>query len=109
MEWSVNRVISLLQAASTSPLSFVIILPDWQDPPTPSIVTLQKSVFLRHTEVLEGGKHRYISGYQHMFSVDISPSLSLLGLYLLTHSLSLLAHTLIALRIITIALTLSEV
>ena len=59
------RIESLLNK-SIKPLSFVIFIPEWIDPPTPGLVNMEKSKFLRNTFNVEKNKHRYICGSQYV-------------------------------------------
>lgn len=60
-----TRIESLLRK-SIKPLSFVVFIPEWIDPPTSGLVNMEKSKFLRKTFNVEKHKHRYISGSQYV-------------------------------------------
>lgn len=66
IERMADRIDILLEANQQHPLSFIVFIPEWIDPPTPGLVKMQKSIFLRETFVLPRGKHSYVSGSQHI-------------------------------------------
>ncbi|RNA44570.1 phosphorylated CTD-interacting factor 1 [Brachionus plicatilis] len=51
---------------SARPLSFVVFIPEWVDPPTPGLVNMEKSTFLRKMVSVEKNKHKYICGSQYV-------------------------------------------
>lgn len=58
----VNAILS----AQPGALSFVIIAPDWSDPPSEGLAALEASPFLRaHFAAPEGG-HTFVSGLEHV-------------------------------------------
>ena len=61
---------NLLSDPLNDALSFIIFVPDWNDPPSPGIELLKKSSFLSASFSIEGGKHEYVSGGQHSVSSD---------------------------------------
>lgn len=54
----------LLNNAKDKPLSFIIYLPNWMNPPSDAIEYIKKSKYLRHSFVVESNEHRYISGFK---------------------------------------------
>lgn len=60
------RIDLLLERANESPLSFIVVIPEWLDPPTPGLVKMSESKFLRTELTLMRGEHRYITGAQHL-------------------------------------------
>ena len=58
--------IDFLLGKSSKPLSFIVFIPEWLHPPTPGLVKMEKSVYNRSWFNIDGGKHRYISGSQHV-------------------------------------------
>jgi len=57
--------ISSVLSQSVEPLSFIVFIPEWQNPPTPAIGLLSVSAFLRKDFVVSASDHEYFSGYQH--------------------------------------------
>ncbi|XP_075701518.1 mRNA (2'-O-methyladenosine-N(6)-)-methyltransferase isoform X1 [Rhinoderma darwinii] len=55
-----------LLECSDQPLSFIVFIPEWRDPPTPALTRLEESRFKRHQLVLLANQHEYRSGSQHM-------------------------------------------
>ncbi|OCT62783.1 mRNA (2'-O-methyladenosine-N(6)-)-methyltransferase [Xenopus laevis] len=51
---------------SDQPLSFIIFIPEWRDPPTPALTRMESSRFKRHQLILTAFQHEYRSGSQHM-------------------------------------------
>jgi hypothetical protein len=58
--------IEVLLANNSKPLSFIVFIPEWLHPPTPGLVKMEQSVFNRFCLNIARGKHRYISGSQHV-------------------------------------------
>eukprot|EP00501_MAST-03F_sp_TOSAG23-6_P001803 GSMAST32.ASY1.ANO1.1881.1 assembled CDS len=57
--------IDVLLEQSQRPLSFIVFVPDWYDPPLPAKITMEKSKFLRADLVAPGNGHTYVVGLQH--------------------------------------------
>ena len=55
---------SLLES-SCEPLSFAVFVPDWRDPPTTTLVRLERSRFCRRKFVVNAHEHEYRHGFQH--------------------------------------------
>ncbi|KAM8946229.1 LOW QUALITY PROTEIN: mRNA (2'-O-methyladenosine-N(6)-)-methyltransferase [Pelodytes ibericus] len=55
-----------LLESSDQPLSFIIFIPEWRDPPTPALTRMESSRFKRHQLLLTAFQHEYRSGAQHM-------------------------------------------
>uniref|UniRef100_A0AAY4EIQ0 mRNA (2'-O-methyladenosine-N(6)-)-methyltransferase n=1 Tax=Denticeps clupeoides TaxID=299321 RepID=A0AAY4EIQ0_9TELE len=51
---------------STEPLSFIVFVPDWRDPPTPALTRMEASRFRRHHMIVPAFEHEYRSGSQHI-------------------------------------------
>lgn len=51
---------------STDPLSFLIVVPNWTDPPSPALTRLNNSPFLRYSTIVPENKHTYVDGFQHL-------------------------------------------
>ena len=67
MEQGVVRMLALLRT-SDEPLSFSLVLPDWSEPPTPSITMLRSEEFrpfLRADIKQPKGRDLWIDGFQH--------------------------------------------
>jgi len=67
MEDGAKRLLRLLQE-SKEPLSFFIVLPNWEVPPTPSIEMLAGAPFepFRQADVIQPkGKDQWLDGFQH--------------------------------------------
>lgn len=63
---------------SSEPLSFVIFVPEWRDPPTPALTRMEASRFRRHQMIVTAFEHEYRSGAQHICKrSDICWSVSL--------------------------------
>lgn len=58
--------IEYLLEKSKAPLSFVVFIPEWLDPPTPGLVRMENSRFLRGQFNVERGNHKYVSGAQYV-------------------------------------------
>ena len=50
------------------PGSFVLVVPDWREPPSAFWSAAQRSEHLAHVLVLEKHRHRYLDGFQHLAS-----------------------------------------
>ncbi|XP_063315233.1 mRNA (2'-O-methyladenosine-N(6)-)-methyltransferase [Pelobates fuscus] len=55
-----------LLESSDQPLSFIIFIPEWRDPPTPALTRMESSRFKRHQMLLPAFQHEYRSGSQHV-------------------------------------------
>ncbi|XP_043946164.1 mRNA (2'-O-methyladenosine-N(6)-)-methyltransferase [Protopterus annectens] len=55
-----------LLASSHEPLSFIVFIPEWRDPPTPALTRMEASKFKRHQIVMPAFEHEYRSGSQHI-------------------------------------------
>ncbi|XP_066558286.1 mRNA (2'-O-methyladenosine-N(6)-)-methyltransferase [Amia ocellicauda] len=51
---------------STEPLSFIVFVPEWRDPPTPALTRMESSRFKRHQLTVTAFEHEYRSGSQHI-------------------------------------------
>ncbi|XP_036387204.1 mRNA (2'-O-methyladenosine-N(6)-)-methyltransferase [Megalops cyprinoides] len=51
---------------SKEPLSFIIFVPEWRDPPTPALTRMEASAFRRHQLTVPAFEHEYRSGSQHI-------------------------------------------
>ena len=56
---------SLLRESS-EPLSFIVCIPDWRDPPTEALMRLEASTFNRKQTVISAHEHQYRHGFQHV-------------------------------------------
>ncbi|KAJ8302948.1 hypothetical protein KUTeg_019344, partial [Tegillarca granosa] len=65
MESMVDHFENLL-AESNEPLSFIIFIPEWRDPPTEALIRLESSRFKRKQVVLPAYEHEYRHGFQHI-------------------------------------------
>ncbi|XP_073809092.1 mRNA (2'-O-methyladenosine-N(6)-)-methyltransferase isoform X2 [Danio rerio] len=55
-----------LLGRSSEPLSFIIFVPEWRDPPTPALTRMEASRFRRHQMTVPAFEHEYRSGSQHI-------------------------------------------
>lgn len=55
-----------LLESSAEPLSFIVFIPEWREPPTPALTRMEQSRFKRHQLVLPAFEHEYRSGSQHI-------------------------------------------
>lgn len=55
-----------LLESSPEPLSFIVFIPEWREPPTPALTRMEQSRFKRHQLVLPAFEHEYRSGSQHV-------------------------------------------
>ena len=60
--------LNLLLRSSSQPLSFAVIVPNWNDPPANYIKTLENSPFIRFKVVIPSRQHKYILGSQQFIS-----------------------------------------
>ncbi|XP_078249236.1 mRNA (2'-O-methyladenosine-N(6)-)-methyltransferase isoform X2 [Pogona vitticeps] len=65
MEAMVSHFEKLLED-SNKPLSFIVFIPEWRDPPTPALTRMEQSRFKRHQLILPAFDHEYRSGSQHV-------------------------------------------
>jgi phosphorylated CTD-interacting factor 1 len=61
----VDHMESLL-GETTEPLSFIVFIPDWRDPPTEALIKLESSSFKRKQFVCPPFEHEYRHGFQHL-------------------------------------------
>ncbi|XP_067856842.1 mRNA (2'-O-methyladenosine-N(6)-)-methyltransferase isoform X1 [Heptranchias perlo] len=55
-----------LLGSSSEPLSFIVFVPEWRNPPTPALVRMEESKFKRHQILAPAYEHEYRSGAQHI-------------------------------------------
>lgn len=67
MEAMVNHFERLL-ADSIEPLSFIVFLPEWRDPPPNALIKLEGSHFKKRQVVVPAMEHEYRHGFQHILS-----------------------------------------
>ncbi|XP_039281178.1 mRNA (2'-O-methyladenosine-N(6)-)-methyltransferase-like, partial [Nilaparvata lugens] len=67
MEAMVARFEQLL-TDSPEPLSFIIVMPEWRDPPPAALLRLEASHFKRKQVVVPALEHEYRHGFQHIVS-----------------------------------------
>ncbi|XP_062402264.1 mRNA (2'-O-methyladenosine-N(6)-)-methyltransferase [Sardina pilchardus] len=65
MDAMVTHFEELLERSS-EPLSFIIFVPEWRDPPTPALTRMEASRFRRHQLIVPAFEHEYRSGSQHL-------------------------------------------
>jgi phosphorylated CTD-interacting factor 1 len=65
MDRMATHIESLLHS-SQQPLSFVVFVPDWQNPISPGLKTMHNSAFNRSELLLKGGSYEYVLGSQHV-------------------------------------------
>uniref|UniRef100_A0A8B9KFS6 mRNA (2'-O-methyladenosine-N(6)-)-methyltransferase n=1 Tax=Astyanax mexicanus TaxID=7994 RepID=A0A8B9KFS6_ASTMX len=65
MDAMVTHFEDLLEKSS-EPLSFIIFVPEWRDPPTPALTRMESSRFRRHQMTVPAFEHEYRSGSQHV-------------------------------------------
>nr|XP_056700139.1 mRNA (2'-O-methyladenosine-N(6)-)-methyltransferase [Euleptes europaea] len=65
MDAMVSHFEKLLETSS-EPLSFIVFIPEWRDPSTPSLIRMEQSRFKRHQLILPAFDHEYRSGSQHV-------------------------------------------
>nr|XP_023652355.1 phosphorylated CTD-interacting factor 1 isoform X1 [Paramormyrops kingsleyae]XP_023652356.1 phosphorylated CTD-interacting factor 1 isoform X1 [Paramormyrops kingsleyae] len=65
MDAMVTHFEKLLERSS-EPLSFIIFIPEWRDPPTPALTRMEASRFRRHQFTVQAFEHEYRSGSQHI-------------------------------------------
>ncbi|XP_033626518.1 mRNA (2'-O-methyladenosine-N(6)-)-methyltransferase-like [Asterias rubens] len=54
-----------LLAGTCDPLSFIVFIPEWRNPPTAALVNMEKSRFKRKQTTVTAFEHEYRSGAQH--------------------------------------------
>ncbi|KAK7114167.1 mRNA (2'-O-methyladenosine-N(6)-)-methyltransferase-like [Littorina saxatilis] len=64
MEAMVDHFENLL-SESNEPLSFIVFIPEWRDPPTEALIRLETSRYSRKQVVLPAQEHEYRHGLQH--------------------------------------------
>ncbi|XP_045193105.1 mRNA (2'-O-methyladenosine-N(6)-)-methyltransferase-like [Mercenaria mercenaria] len=69
MESMVDHFEGLL-TESKEPLSFIVFIPEWRDPPTEALMRLESSPFKRKQVILPPYEHEYRHGFQHICSKD---------------------------------------
>ncbi|XP_077993785.1 mRNA (2'-O-methyladenosine-N(6)-)-methyltransferase-like [Glandiceps talaboti] len=67
MEAMVDHFEDLL-GKTDDPLSFVVFIPEWRDPPTPALTRMEDSRYKRKQCVIPAFEHEYRSGTQHTCS-----------------------------------------
>ncbi|XP_039198348.1 mRNA (2'-O-methyladenosine-N(6)-)-methyltransferase [Crotalus tigris] len=65
MDVMVTHFEKLLEGSS-EPLSFIVFIPEWRDPPPTSLTRMEQSRFKRQQLVLPAFDHEYRSGAQHL-------------------------------------------
>ncbi|XP_034280057.1 mRNA (2'-O-methyladenosine-N(6)-)-methyltransferase [Pantherophis guttatus] len=65
MDVMVTHFEKLLEASS-EPLSFIVFIPEWRDPPPTALTRMEQSHFKRQQLVLPAFDHEYRSGSQHL-------------------------------------------
>lgn len=65
MDAMVSHFEKLLES-SPEPLSFIVFIPEWREPPTPALTRMEQSRFRRHQLILPAFEHEYRSGSQHI-------------------------------------------
>ncbi|BFZ13338.1 hypothetical protein BsWGS_16377 [Bradybaena similaris] len=61
----VDHMESLL-SETNEPLSFIVFIPDWRDPPPEALIKLENSKFKRKQFVFPAFEHEYRHGFQHL-------------------------------------------
>lgn len=69
MESMVDHFECLL-SESPEPLSFIVFIPEWRDPPTEAHIRLESSRFKKKQVVLPPFEHEYRHGFQHVCPKD---------------------------------------
>lgn len=59
---------------SSEPLSFIIFVPEWRNPPTPALTRMESSRFRRHQMNVPAFEHEYRSGSQHVCKRSDTPT-----------------------------------
>lgn len=54
-----------LLGETKEPLSFIIFIPEWRDPPTEALMRLESSLFKKKQIILPPYGHEYRPGFQH--------------------------------------------
>ncbi|XP_067652155.1 mRNA (2'-O-methyladenosine-N(6)-)-methyltransferase-like [Haliotis asinina] len=65
MEAMVDHFENLL-VESHEPLSFIVFIPEWRDPPTEALMRLESSRFKRRQITFPAFEHQYRDGFQHV-------------------------------------------
>ncbi|XP_069740810.1 mRNA (2'-O-methyladenosine-N(6)-)-methyltransferase isoform X3 [Narcine bancroftii] len=65
MDSMVTHMENLL-GSSKEPLSFIVFVPEWRNPPTPALVRMEESKFKRQQILVPAYEHEYRSGAQHI-------------------------------------------
>ncbi|XP_013930815.1 PREDICTED: phosphorylated CTD-interacting factor 1 [Thamnophis sirtalis] len=65
MDVMVTHFEKLLEASS-EPLSFIVFIPEWRDPPPTALTRMEQSPFKRQQLILPAFDHEYRSGSQHL-------------------------------------------
>eukprot|EP00761_Pharyngomonas_kirbyi_P004546 gb/GECH01004551.1/.p1 GENE.gb/GECH01004551.1/~~gb/GECH01004551.1/.p1 ORF type:complete len:634 (+),score=170.70 gb/GECH01004551.1/:1-1902(+) len=65
-----ERIDWLLEQKDAGPLSFIVFVPDWMDPPSKAIIAMSRSPFCRGEFILEPQQHQYTNGMQHTERTD---------------------------------------
>ncbi|XP_065135547.1 mRNA (2'-O-methyladenosine-N(6)-)-methyltransferase isoform X1 [Paramisgurnus dabryanus] len=69
MDAMVKHFEDLLERSS-EPLSFIVFVPEWRNPPTPALTRMEASRFRRHQMTAPAFEHEYRSGSQHICKRD---------------------------------------
>uniref|UniRef100_A0A4W3JB03 mRNA (2'-O-methyladenosine-N(6)-)-methyltransferase n=1 Tax=Callorhinchus milii TaxID=7868 RepID=A0A4W3JB03_CALMI len=69
MDSMVTHIENLL-GTSSEPLSFIVFIPEWRNPPTPALVRMEESRYKRHQVVVPAYEHEYRSGAQHICKTE---------------------------------------
>lgn len=83
MEAAVNHMEHLL-ADSAEPLSFIVFMPEWRDPPPNALIKLEASHFKRKQVVVPAFEHEYRHGYQHVLNRFVRFCIIVVYFYLIT-------------------------
>lgn len=78
MEAAVNHMEHLL-ADTAEPLSFIVFVPEWRDPPPNALIKLEASHFKRKQVVVPAFEHEYRHGYQHVLNRLVTTSLNIIA------------------------------
>ncbi|XP_021342973.1 phosphorylated CTD-interacting factor 1-like [Mizuhopecten yessoensis] len=78
MEAMVDHFEGLL-GDTQEPLSFIVFIPEWRDPPTEALMRLESSRFKRKQVIFPPYEHEYRSGFQHFCPKTEMSSKSLHG------------------------------
>ena len=72
--------IEVLLGKTKLPLTFVVFIPEWLDPPATGLVKMLDSKFKTETFIANKGEHEYISGSQYM-KLDNNASVSYVAVH----------------------------